>query len=216
MPKPESSEVKYPLQAIATAMFPTAYSRIRSQPMIQAIELAQRRVRVGVGAAGLRDHRGQLGVAQRREPADDAEQDEREDQRRTGAVADDLAARERFAGGRGADGREDPGADDRADREHDQIAGAEHALQRVRVLRESARRWVCGETADSCEGSNTGERWRGIKPFGREPANGDRQLEARCRSRPATSPPRGSNASPTASRRPRPAPSRTGRSRRMR
>ena len=88
-------------------------------------ELAQRRVRVGVGAAGLRDHRGQLGVAQRREPADDAEQDEREDQRRAGAVADDFAARESLAGGRGADRREDAGADDGANREHDQIAGAQ-------------------------------------------------------------------------------------------
>jgi hypothetical protein len=30
-------ELKYPLQAIATAMLPTAYSSMRSQPMIHAM-----------------------------------------------------------------------------------------------------------------------------------------------------------------------------------
>ena len=37
IPNAEMSELKYPLQAIATAILPTAYSRIRSQPMIHAI-----------------------------------------------------------------------------------------------------------------------------------------------------------------------------------
>ena len=46
-------------------------------------ELAERRVGVGVGAAGLRNHRRQLGVAERRQRADAAEQEEGEDQRRT-------------------------------------------------------------------------------------------------------------------------------------
>ena len=36
---------------------------------------------------------------------------------------------------RRADRAEDAGADHRADRQHDQIAGAEHALQRVRAVR---------------------------------------------------------------------------------
>ena len=34
-------------------------------------------------------------------------------------------------GRRGADRAEDAGADHRADRQHDQVAGAEHALQAV-------------------------------------------------------------------------------------
>ena len=37
-----------------------------------------------------------------------------------------------LAGRRRADGAEDAGADDRADGEHDQVAGAQHALERAR------------------------------------------------------------------------------------
>ena len=58
-------------------------------------QLAERRVGVGVGAAGLRNHRRQLRVAERRQRAGAAEQDEREDQRRSGAGADDVAVRRR-------------------------------------------------------------------------------------------------------------------------
>ena len=36
-PKPLSNESKYPAQPMATATLPTAYSRIRSQPMIHAM-----------------------------------------------------------------------------------------------------------------------------------------------------------------------------------
>ena len=93
-------------------------------------ELAERRVRVRVGAAGLRNHRGELGVAERRRAR--RRTPSRMNDRMSagpGAVADDLAARQHFAGRGRADRREDAGADDRADRQHDQIAGAEHALQ---------------------------------------------------------------------------------------
>ncbi len=37
IPKALMNELKYPLHAIATAMLPTAYSRMRSHPMIHAI-----------------------------------------------------------------------------------------------------------------------------------------------------------------------------------
>ena len=94
-------------------------------------QLAERRVGVGVGAPGLRNHRRQLRVAERGERARGAEQHEREDQRRAGAIADDHAVRPDLSGRGGADRAEDAGADHRADRQHHQIAGAEHALQRM-------------------------------------------------------------------------------------
>ena len=53
-------------------------------------QLAERRVRVGVGASRLRDHRRELRVAQPASAHATAEQEEREDQRRSCAVADDL------------------------------------------------------------------------------------------------------------------------------
>ena len=53
--------------------------------------------------------------------------------RRTGGVADHRAVGCHLAGGRRADRAEDAGANHRADREHDQIAGAQHALQRARI-----------------------------------------------------------------------------------
>ena len=112
-------------------------------------QLAERRVGVGVGAAGLRNHRRQLGVAEAGERAHHAEQQEREDQRRPGAVAHDLAVRQHLAGGGRADRREDARADHRADREHDQIARAHDALQRRVASRRAARRWACARTVDS-------------------------------------------------------------------
>ena len=72
-------------------MLETAYSRIRSQPMIQATSLAQRRIRIGVGAAGDGDHGGQLRVAQRREAAGQRHQQERERDGRPGARPADRA-----------------------------------------------------------------------------------------------------------------------------
>ena len=95
-------------------------------------ELSERRVRVGVRAARLRDHRGQLRVAERRQRTRAAEQEEREDERGPGAVANDGAVRRQLPCGRRADRTEDPGADHGADREHDEIAGAEHPPQRLR------------------------------------------------------------------------------------
>jgi hypothetical protein len=93
-------------------------------------DLAERGVGVRIGAPGLRDHRRQLGVAERREGAHAAEQDERDDERRTGAVAHDRhAVRRHLSRGRRADGREDAGADDRADRQHHQRADAELTAQ---------------------------------------------------------------------------------------
>ena len=195
--------MKYPLQAIATAMLPDRVFQNQVPADDPRDQLPQRRVRIGVGASRLRNHRRQLGVAQRREPADDAEQDEREDQRRAGAVADDFAARQRLAGGRGADRREDARADDGADRQHDQIARAEHALQRVRAVGDQTRRSACVETADSWLGSQTvvetvktirrtarNQAFRAARvPTGTDSLN-TVSLEAR------TSPPRGSNASP--------------------
>ncbi len=94
--------------------------------------LAQRRVGVGVGRPGLRDHRRQLRVAQRRQRARAAQQQEREHQRRARAVADDDPVGPHLPRRRRADGPEDAGADDRADGEHDQVAGAQHALERAR------------------------------------------------------------------------------------
>src|SRR5204863_5742468 len=58
-------------------------------------------------------------------------EDEREDQRRPGALADDLAVGTDLSSRRGADRPEDAGADHRADRQHDQIARAERPLQAV-------------------------------------------------------------------------------------
>jgi uncharacterized protein (DUF58 family) len=58
-------------------------------------------IRIRVGAAGLRNHGGEFGVAERRQPADRAEQHEREHQGWARAVADDGPVGECFAGGRG-------------------------------------------------------------------------------------------------------------------
>ena len=92
-------------------------------------QLAERGVRVGVGAAGLRNHRGELRVAQAGQRAGAAEQQERKHQRRPGALPDHLAVGADLTGGRGADRAENAGADHGADRQHDQIAGAEGPLQ---------------------------------------------------------------------------------------
>ena len=92
-------------------------------------QLAERRVGVRVGAARLRNHRRELRVAESRERAGAAEQQERKHQRRPGALPDHFAVGPDLTGGRGADRAEDAGADHRADRQHDQIAGAEGPLQ---------------------------------------------------------------------------------------
>ena len=92
-------------------------------------ELAERRVGVRVGAAGDRDERGELRVAQPRERAHRAQQDEGDDQRGTGAVAHHGAVGRHLARGGGADGREDARPDHGPDPEHHEIEGAERALE---------------------------------------------------------------------------------------
>ena len=92
-------------------------------------QLAERGVGIGVGAAGLRNHRRQLGVAESGQRAHRAEQQEREDERGPGAVANHLAVRQHLPGCRRPDRRKDARADDGADREHDQITRAHDALQ---------------------------------------------------------------------------------------
>ena len=94
-------------------------------------QLAERGIAIRVRRSGLRNHRRQLRVTERRQRAGAAQEQEREDQRRAGAVADDRAVRRDLARRRGANCPEDAGADDRADRQHDQVAGAEDALQRM-------------------------------------------------------------------------------------
>ena len=80
-----------------------------------ADQLAQGGVGVGVGRAGDRHHRGELGVAEGREAAGDGGDDEGEDERRPGPGV--VGA----AGGGGADRREDAGADDGADAEQGEL-----------------------------------------------------------------------------------------------
>ena len=115
-------------------------------------ELAHRGIGVGVGAAGDRDHRRQLGIAQRGEAADNRDQHQRQRQRRARAgtaecrrVMDDVI-RERavqdggcvefLPGDRGADNGEDAGADDCADAESGERPRPERLLEPMfRLLR---------------------------------------------------------------------------------
>ena len=86
-------------------------------------DLAERRVGVGVGAARDRDHRRELGVAQRGEAAGEPGQHVRERDR--GA---------RLVGGGGAGEHEDPGADDRADAEQREVERGQRALEVLALL----------------------------------------------------------------------------------
>ncbi|VVB47148.1 hypothetical protein RHAL1_02661 [Beijerinckiaceae bacterium RH AL1] len=67
-------------------------------------DLAERRGGIGVGGAGDRQHRGELGIAEADEGAGDAAEHEGQHDRRPGVV-----------GGGGSGQNEDAGADDRAD-----------------------------------------------------------------------------------------------------
>ena len=73
-------------------------------------EFADGRVRVRVGGAGDRQHRGELGVTQSRECADDAREDERQDDGGSGVLRSGRAG-----------AHENTGADDAADAEQDQV-----------------------------------------------------------------------------------------------
>ena len=86
-------------------------------------DLAERRVRVGIGAAGDRDHRRELRVAERGEAAGEAGDDVGEHDGRAGLV-----------GGRSSGQDEDARPDDRADAEQRQIHGGERALQRLAAV----------------------------------------------------------------------------------
>ncbi len=97
-------------------------------------ELAQRGIGVGVRTARLRDHGGQLGVAQRTETAHNAEKDERDDERGAGAVAYHFAGRKHLSCRGGANRREDAGANDGADGKENEVAGAECAPESVQVV----------------------------------------------------------------------------------
>jgi hypothetical protein len=73
-------------------------------------ELADGGVRIGISRAGDRQHRGELGVTETRECADDAGDDEGQHDRGAGI---------KRGGGAGAD--EDAGADDAADAKQHQV-----------------------------------------------------------------------------------------------
>lgn len=77
------------------------------------------------------NHRRELRIAERRQGTRTAKQQERKDERRTGAKADDLAARTNLAGRGRPDRTEYAGPDDGTDRQHHEIAGTEHALERL-------------------------------------------------------------------------------------
>ena len=85
-------------------------------------EFADRGVRIGVGGAGDRQHRSELGVTEAGEGADDARDDERQH---------DRGARIQRGGGAGAD--EDAGADDAADAEENEVNRSERALELAAV-----------------------------------------------------------------------------------
>ena len=87
-------------------------------------DLAERGVRIGVGAARLRYHGRELGVAERRETTHGTEEHERDDQRRPGAVSNYGAVGQRFSGRSCSERRENAGADNRTDGQHDKIASA--------------------------------------------------------------------------------------------
>ena len=82
---------------------------------------AERRIAEGIGTAGGRNHRRQLGISERGAPADQAANDEGEDHRRPGALGAD------------SDQRVDSGADDRADSQRDEVRPAQ-GLGEARVL----------------------------------------------------------------------------------
>ena len=104
-------------------------------------ELAERRVAVGVGRAGHRHGRRELGVAERGQRADDAGEDHRQHDGRTGVRGGGLTGED-----------EDAGADDGADAERGQIDGPEHALELAFPgrARPSARRSIWWRRATPC------------------------------------------------------------------
>ena len=102
-----------------TVLAPMAYSSVKSQPMIQANKLAERRVGVGVSAARQRNHRGEFRVAQDPRRRTRYPRRRRKHEAGTGVVR--AQARQ----------HENASADDRANAERGKRNGAERALQGV-------------------------------------------------------------------------------------
>ena len=116
---------------------------------------------VGVGAAGGRDHRGQLGVTERGEPGDDAGEDEGDQHRRPGVVGGGVAGDD-----------EDAGADDAGDAEQGEAEGAERArVEPVAVVLRGREDRV--EVARVCPGRSA------VAPIGRDPATGAGAIRVR-------------------------------------
>src|SRR5262249_23449862 len=74
-------------------------------------------------------------IAQSGKGTGSPQQEEREDQGRTGRIANDFSIGTGLAGGRGTDRAEDSGADYRADCQHDEVARAQGTLQATRAVR---------------------------------------------------------------------------------
>ena len=86
-------------------------------------DLAERGVRVGIGAARDGDHRGELRVAQRRKRA-----------REAGGQVRHADGRARLVGGGRAGEHEDARADDGADAQQRQVEGRQRALERLAAV----------------------------------------------------------------------------------
>src|SRR6266851_3039722 len=86
-------------------------------------DFAKGRVRVGVGRARYRNHRGEFGITERCKRADDGSDHERNHQRGSGAGAVRIARRG------SADSGEDPGADDCAYPKKGELDGTESTLE---------------------------------------------------------------------------------------
>ena len=126
-------------------------------------QLAERRVRVGVGAAGLRDHRRQLGVAERRRARTPRRaagtRGPAPGRRRSGRPS--PSARTSPAAAVPIDEKM-PGADHRADRQHDRGRPAPSTrFSDVLAFRPAARRSACARTVDSWRRRSAYPRGRG-------------------------------------------------------
>jgi len=105
--------------------------------MIQAISSPSVRVRIRVRAARLRNHRGKLGVAQAGDARSRSPGNRNENTRAGPAPRSHhvVPAASYCPAAAVADRAEDPRADDGADRQHDEVAGSEHALERPAASR---------------------------------------------------------------------------------
>ncbi len=134
-------------------------------------------VSVGVGAASDGDHRGQFGIAEAGEGADNGYQHDRKCEGWSGSGAagegvvvhqvvqqrgiEDGAGVEFFASDGGADDGEDAGADDRADAERSQRPGPKRLLQTVlgefRVADQFIDRFGCEQLPSQRLGSSSAD-----------------------------------------------------------